>query len=359
LFENISVSVPEGSFLNPRYPAAVGVRHATAIRINDALIGCMAQAVPGMIPAPSGGTVVPTVLAEQNPRTGTREVMVIQSLVGGTGARQGGDGVDGRDSGLANLFNTPIERTEADAGVIIETYALRPDSGGPGRWRGGTGLDMSFRILKSGTAVLGRGLERFVFRPWGIAGGMAGETCRVILNRGTAGERDLGKLDMFVAEQGDLITILTAGGGGFGDPFARDPQAVLRDVRVGFVSPERAAADYGVVIRTGVLDDTATAELRANRTPREGFGFGPERLAWEAVFTDELMLAMNERLLRLPVQMATNLRRRIIDDVVPGIERVGEVRLETLLGDPEDKRRRLRGWIEGELNEASAAAIDA
>lgn len=355
LFEDISVEVPRGTFLNPRYPAAVGVRHATAIRINDALIGCMAQAVPGMIPAPSGGTVVPTVLAEQNAATGTREVMVIQSLVGGTGARQGADGVDGRDSGLANLFNTPLERTEADAGVIIETYALRPDSGGPGQWRGGTGLDMSFRILRSGTAVLGRGLERFVFRPWGIAGGMAGETCRVILNRGTTTERELGKLDMFVAEEGDLITILTAGGGGFGDPFERDVAAVLRDVRVGFVSIERAQEDYGVVIRGDGLDDEATSRLRAARERRSGFGFGPERLAWEAIFSDELVTKMNRQLIDMPVQMATNLRRRIINEVVPGLDRVGVVPLESLLNEPEAKRTKLARLIESELAVDAAA----
>ena len=352
LFEDISVHVPKGSFLNPHYPAAVGVRHATAIRINDALIGCMAQAVPDMIPAPSGGTVVPTVLAEPNDKTGTREIMVIQSLVGGTGARQGADGVDGRDSGLANLFNTPLERTEADANVIIETYALRPDSGGPGQWRGGTGLDMSFRILKPGTAVLGRGLERFVFRPWGISGGMPGETCRVILNRGTSAERDLGKLDMFVAEEGDAITILTAGGGGCGDPFRREAKAVLRDVRVGFVSIERARIDYGVVIEHGEIDQAATQSLRSSRPSREGFGFGPERLAWESVFSDELTLVMNERLLAMPAQMATGLRRRIINEVVPGLDRVGEVSLESLIRDPSAMRKKLAELIDSELSPA-------
>ena len=73
---------------------------------------------------------MPTVIAEQNPATGTRSVMVIQSLVGGTGAREGADGVDGRDSGLANLYNTPLERSEADADIVVEAYGLRPDSGG-------------------------------------------------------------------------------------------------------------------------------------------------------------------------------------------------------------------------------------
>ncbi|MEM7024538.1 MAG: hydantoinase B/oxoprolinase family protein [Pseudomonadota bacterium] len=347
LFENITVQVPKGTVLNPEFPAAVGVRHATAIRINDSLIGAIATAMPELIPAPSGGTVVPTVLAEQNPATGTRNVMVIQSLVGGTGARRGGDGVDGRDSGLANLYNTPLERTEADASVVIESYALRPDSGGAGRWRGGTGLEMSFRILSEGSAVLGRGLERFVFRPWGIAGGGPGARCQVLVNRGSDRERDLGKLDMYLAEAGDVVTILTAGGGGFGDPFTRDTGAVLRDVRAGFVSMSAAERDYGVVIRDGVIDEAATQARRASRPLREtGFGFGPEREAWEKVFDDATTTALATRLLALPASVRAQTRRRIIEAVVPGIERVGDVEIGELISDPAGQRAKLRALID-------------
>ena len=115
-------------------------------------------------------------------------------------------------------------------------------------------------IRRSGSAVLGRGLERFVFRPWGVAGGGPGAVCRVILNHGLPDERDLGKLDMYVAEGGDRVTILTTGGGGFGDPFERDTAAVLRDVVAGFVSAEAAERDYGVVIRKGEVDAKATAD---------------------------------------------------------------------------------------------------
>ena len=126
--------------------------------------------------------MIPSVLVEQNPQSGARNVMVLQSLVGGTGARDGGDGVDGRDSSLANQRNTPIEKTEEEAAAVIVEYALRQDSGGAGRWRGGTGVVFSVRIVRDGSAVLGRGMERFVFRPWGMAGGQPGATARVIVN---------------------------------------------------------------------------------------------------------------------------------------------------------------------------------
>jgi len=346
LFENMSVFVPKGTVCNPEFPAAVGVRHATAIRINDAVVGAIATALPGLIPAPSGGTVVPTVVAEQDEKTGTRSVMVIQSLVGGTGGRQGADGVDGRDSGLANLYNTPLERSEADAHIVVEAYGLRPDSGGAGQWRGGTGLDMQVRILRPGTAVLGRGLERFVFRPWGVAGGSAGAVCHVRLNRGQEPERDLGKLDMFVAEKDDRITILTAGGGGFGDPFARDMAAVQRDVVAGFVSEAAAERDYGVAIAKGEIDLAATEKLRADRAPPPEFGFGPERLAWEQVFDDERMCELSRRLLKLPATIRAQTRRRIMEIVAPKLNTVSDTGLVAVIAQPKDMQVRLDAEIE-------------
>jgi N-methylhydantoinase B len=341
LFENITVHVPKGTVLNPEFPAAVGVRHATAIRINDAVVGAIATALPGLIPAPSGGTVVPVVVAEQNPATGSRSVMVIQSLVGGTGARDGADGVDGRDSGLANLYNTPLERSEADSDVVVEAYGLRPDSGGAGTWRGGTGLEMRILINRAGTAILGRGLERFVFRPWGVAGGGPGASCRVILNHGLPDERDLGKLDMYVAEAGDRVTILTAGGGGFGDPYARNRAAVLRDVIAGFVSEEAAERDYGVAITDGVIDEDATAALRAERMAPPPFAFGPERAAWEAVFDDETLCALSEELLKLPATIRAQTRRRLIETAIPDLSEVASRGLPAIMSDPAPIRARI------------------
>ena len=341
LFENMTVHVPKGTVLNPEFPAAVGVRHATAVRINDAVVGAIATALPGLIPAPSGGTVVPTVIAEQNPDTGTRSVMVIQSLVGGTGAREGADGVDGRDSGLANLYNTPLERSEADADIVVEAYGLRPDSGGAGQWRGGTGLEMRVLIRRTGSAVLGRGLERFVFRPWGVAGGGPGAVCRVILNHGFPDERDLGKLDMYVAEAGDRVTILTTGGGGFGDPFTRDTAAVLRDVVAGFVTPKAAERNYGVVITDGKVDAEATARIRAARPERAPFDFGPEREAWEQVFDDATLCELSERLLKLPATIRAQTRRRVIETAVPDLDQVAKLGLPAVMADPVAIRARL------------------
>ena len=176
--------------------------------------------------------------------------------------------------------------------------------------------------MKTGTAILGRGLERFVFRPWGISGGGPGSLCRVILNKGLETERELGKIDMFVAEKNDLITILTAGGGGFGDPFTRPVDAVLRDVKAGFVSKKAAFRDYGVVINGGNLDLPQTTVIRSEKSNEKTFGFGPERIAWEKVFDDKRMCNLSEKLLKLPATIRAQNRKSIMERIVPDLNKI-------------------------------------
>lgn len=345
LFANVTVNAPRGTIVNPEPGAAVGVRSATAIRLNEALVGAMARAKPGLMPAPSGGIMIPSVLVEQDQASGQRRVMVLQSLVGGTGARVGSDGVDGRDSSLANQRNTPIEKTEEEAEAHIVQYALRPDSGGAGRWRGGTGVIFSVKIARFGSAVLGRGMERFVFRPWGMAGGKPGEKARVVVNAGTPQERELGKLDIFYPEPGDVVTIMTPGGGGYGDPLDRPAAEVVRDVEVGYICLEAAQRDYGVVFAGAGLDAAATealrAKLRAARGPAPDFDFGPERLAWDAVFDDATLNRMNELLMQLGTNARPLVRRQIFERVVPDLVKVGILPLHEAVGDVAAARSRL------------------
>lgn len=345
LFDNITVSAPLGSVVNPEPGAAVGVRSATAIRLNEALVGAISRARPDLMPAPSGGVMIPSVLVEQDPATGGRNVMVLQSLVGGTGARRGADGVDGRDSSLANQRNTPIEKTEEESEAYIVDYALRRDSGGAGKWRGGTGVVFSVKIVGEDSSVLGRGMERFVFRPWGVAGGSPGERARVILNQGTPGEKDLGKLDIFHARPGDVVTIMTPGGGGFGDPLERDPDAVLQDIQLGYVSEEAAFNDYGVVIVDESIDRASTdlrrKDLIEQRGPSAGFNFGPERDAWEKVFDDETMTRMNAMLMRLSANVRAQRRLGIFQKVVPGLAKIGALSVVDAIGDVSQAKLRL------------------
>lgn len=350
LFENITVSVPKGTILNPVSPAAVGVRAATAVRVNDVIVGVLTRALPGLLPCPSGGTVVPVVVAERNAETGAQTLSVIQTLVGGTGGQPGMDGIDGRDSGLANLYNTPMERSEAEVGVVIEHFGLRPNSGGAGQWRGGMGLILRLKFLGEGTSVLGRGLERFVFRPYGAAGGQPGANCRVVLNIGRADEKRLGKIDELFVKRGDTLTIMTAGGGGYGHPFDRDPELVLRDVQSGLVDAEVARDTYCVVTNAERLDLEATRDCRArNRQDAPAFDFGPERTAWERIFDDETATEFALRLQQLPATSRQATRQAIIAEVLPKLADVNIHGIVGVVDDPAAQKAHLKRLMDDRL----------
>jgi N-methylhydantoinase B len=350
IFDPITIKVPEGTLLNPVFPAAVGVRHATTGRTLDVINGALAQALPDFMPACSGGVIIPVVLAEGEDTEGRRNVIVVEPMVGGMGARRGADGVDGRDSSTANLGNNPIETVEAGAGILIEDYALRTDSGGPGKWRGGVGLGITFSVAREGAQVLGRGMERFRFAPWGLCGGRAGQPARTVLNIGWPNERELGKIDVVELEPGNTITIMTPGGGGYGDPFERDPAVVHRDVERGLVSVAAAETDYGVVLLDGRVDRETTAAKRAARSARRGdpFDLGPARAAWEVAFDDALMGRINRAILALPLGARRSARRRIFAPVLDALDPAapldparllqGRVGVEAVLRDYERDR---------------------
>ncbi len=311
LLRHVAIVAPKGSLVNPEHPAAVGVRHAAAIRVNDLLNGALGLALPEAMPAASSGLVVPLVVAEAT-EDGAPNVQVVEPMIGGTGARYGADGVDGRDSGISNLANNPVETVEAEVGIEVLRYALRPDSGGPGRWRGGSGLDLTFRVLGEGSQVLARGLERLRFRPWGMRGGHPGAPTEFVLNPGTPGERHFGKIDVLPVARGDVVSLRTAGAGGYGDPAERDPGLVLADVRRGLVSPEAARAVYGVVLTDGGVDAAETVRLRADQPPRgPAHDYGRERAVYEQVFTADLLDRLNAALFRLPLARRTAMRRAI------------------------------------------------
>ena len=241
---------------------------------------------------------------------------MIEPLIGGTGARRGHDGVDGRDSGISNLANNPVETVEAELGVEVLHYGLRPDSGGAGEWRGGCGMKLSFRVLTEGSNVLARGMERLLFRPWGQSGGQAGKPGSLIINEGHPREHRLGKIDVLDVSAGDIVTFRTPGAGGWGNPFDRDPQAVLADIETGFVTVECARRDYGLVLCGGQYDADATAKIRKDAPRRTGTVFGPERDAWDSIFAPDLMDRLNRSLLSLPLSRRQSQRREILETVL-------------------------------------------
>ncbi len=312
----VSNHAPLGSLLNPEPPAACGVRAATFIRLMDVVIGALAQAQPDRLPAVGAGQACIVLLAMDDVRTGRHQVGVVQPICGGSGARPMRDGIDGMDFSVGYLRNVPAETLETDMPILIERYGLRPDSAGAGRYRGGCGIELTVRVFAPDTVMTARGMERMRFRPWGRLGGSPGENGTAVKNLGTADAAPTGRIDELLLQPGDAVTFLSQGGGGYGDPYERDADAVASDVRRGLVSPELAQAQYGVVIAEGRVDAAATRALRSGRAPRRSpFVFGPERDAFETVWSDAMQLALNRCLATHPLALRNYLKQRAMEEV--------------------------------------------
>ncbi len=257
----IHVHAPTGTVVNPVLPAACGARGVIGYRVYDAVMGALAALVPDrVIAAGEGG---PTLVAlggydgERRP-FGTTEV-----LVGNWGARAERDGLEGVSNPLANLGNQPVELIEADQPLRVERYGLVPDSGGAGRRRGGLAYVREYTVLAE-RATLTIRTDRRDHPPYGLAGGEPGApSANIVVSDGEALELPTMPMEARVLERGDSFTHVSAGGGGFGNAFDRDPAAVLEDVLDGKVTVAGAREHYGVVVAAGEVDVTATAELRA------------------------------------------------------------------------------------------------
>jgi N-methylhydantoinase B len=191
-----------------------------------------------------------------------------------------------------------------------------PDSGGPGRWRGGQGLEMEFQLFAPQSMVTARNRDRSVFSAWGLRGGRAGRASRFVKNPGTDAAVELGSTDIVNCDPGDVILIQGPAAGGYGDPLERPVEAVLDDIRKGFVSIESARADYGVVLDAqGGADAAATARVRGEekrRRPAGEFGHGPGRVAFEAVWTLSRYDALTRILATVPTTWRFFVKHRVI-----------------------------------------------
>lgn len=293
----VDLVAPRGSLLNPEPRAPVGARQATMFRVPEVIMGALAQAVPDQVPACGAGQGAIMLVSAPEFDTGANRVSILQPLIGGSGGRAADDGIDGVDFVAGFYRNIPTEVLEHDAPILVERYALRQDAAGPGRWRGGSGLDYAVRVLSPRATVTCRGMDRVRFRPWGRAGGHAGSQGFARLVRAGGDVRDLGKIDLVELNPGDVLEIGTPCGGGFGSPLDRDPRLVLRDVLDGFVSEASAREVYGVALDGATVDPAETAALRewlhAQRPVAAEFAQGPEREAYENLWSDALQDAVN------------------------------------------------------------------
>ncbi len=264
-FRPVRVSAPPGSILNALEPAPVASRQAVGHFVPSAIFAALAGALPGRLLAPGADPIWLSVWRGQNP---SFTMTIFQ--VGGTGARPTKDGLSavGFPSGVAGV---PAEVIESLSPLVMRRRELRADSGGAGKWRGGLGQLTEFTSRGEGRWSVSSIVDRTRYPAPGLCGGKPGMAGELVLGNG-ARPNPKSQIEL---ERGAIVHLNLPGGGGFGDPFARDPELVRQDVIFGYVTTEAAARDYGVAIRfTGkdnemvrlpeqwVIDREQTAKLR-------------------------------------------------------------------------------------------------
>ncbi|MEI2384865.1 hydantoinase B/oxoprolinase family protein [Breoghania sp. JC706] len=242
-FRALDVVLPDGTMLSARPPAALGQWSIVMPTVVDTILKALAPAVPDRIPAAHkgdlGGCTFHGVSEDGTP------FMLMNIFGGGWGGRPHGDGASASMSVCqGDVRNTPVELQEIKYPFIIERHALRPDSAGAGKYRGGFGVELSYRCLCRCRGNIG--FDRTLTPPWGLAGGHDGVAGVAVIERADGRVERVFKATGLAFEPGDRITFMTAGGGGYGDPRLRDPDLVEADLENGLITEEAARRDYGV-----------------------------------------------------------------------------------------------------------------
>jgi N-methylhydantoinase B len=273
-FRPLRVIAPEGTLMHATPPAPTFTLW-TGLLAGEVILKALAKGMPDLVPACSGGDVASMMGLGVIPESGRKWLEATNEGVG-FGGHANGDG----ESGIMHLTepgcrNNPVETLETKTPLFIDSYGLRPDSGGPGLHRGGLGVSRSYRFTADSTAAML--VYKTSTRPWGIGAGRSGDNCHVITNPGTEQERVAGGFYRAI-KTGEVLVNNTGGGGGWGDAFERDPLAVLDDVREGYVTVEGARRDYGVEIDVvaWVIDEAATRRLREGSRAPEPAAIGAE-----------------------------------------------------------------------------------
>jgi len=266
-YRPITVTAPAGTILNPLRPAPRAARGLTGFRACDAVLGALAQALPGRVPAAGEGGA--SMIAIGGRRRDHSAFIFVDFVTGGWGARPAADGLDGNSPIAANLSNVPVEEIEAHEPLRVERYGFLPDTGGAGQFRGCLSVVRQYRFLEE-EALLQLRSDRRQHLPYGLDEGRPGTPSSNVLNPGGSDERRLPTNATAEIRKGDVFRHVTAGGGGYGHPFERDRSRVLEDVLDGKISAEYAKRVYGVVMAEPAtqVDEAATRALRERDAAR-------------------------------------------------------------------------------------------
>jgi N-methylhydantoinase B len=241
-FRPLKLVSPEGTMLNARPPAAIGLWSVALPTVIDTILLALAPAMPDRVPAGHKGEMGGCSFYGYRKDTGAR-FLLMNIFGGGWGGRPHEDGEDASVSICqGDVRNTPVELQEIHYPFLVECHKLRADSGGAGKHRGGLGVELRYRALQASTVNVN--MERTHQPPWGLDGGKPGATNMAIVKRTDGSERVVRKETNIPLSAGDTVTFLTAGGGGYGDPKARPRAEVAEDVALGYVTPAAAADDY-------------------------------------------------------------------------------------------------------------------
>jgi N-methylhydantoinase B len=274
-YDLFDVHLPEGSVVQPEFPAALGNRLPMMARQFDVLQATFSKLIDGFSVAGSYGTSPNLVYAGTDSEG--NDFQMLEILYGGIPARPGGDGLDGHS--WWPLFRTvPAEYQEAYYPLSIEEYSTREDTGGAGQFRGGHGITKVYTFEEPGAITFQD--DRAHTYPWGVEGGSHAQTSEKKLIRADGTEEQLpSKVENVAVQPGDKLLFRTAGGGGLGDPLERDPEIVATEVERGLISEAAAREEYGVVLADGSVDGSATeqrrSEIRESRGEPEAFDYGP------------------------------------------------------------------------------------
>lgn len=265
-FRPLDVVTIPGTIVDALSPAAVASRVLTSFRVVDTLFGALASVFPHSVPACGMAADCNVCISGKQ---GERSSYVqLDWLAGSWGGRPGRDGIDHVSPPASNISNTPIELIEADSPLVVEQYVLIPDTEGAGEYRGGLAVARTWRLAGADEATLLVRSDRHKSAPYGLNGGRPGSRARNRL-RTAQGEQDMPSKFQAILRRGDRIRVETAGAGGWGEPWHREPSRVAADVREGRISAGRAREIYGVVVEptTNELDVAATEALRRAGQP--------------------------------------------------------------------------------------------
>jgi N-methylhydantoinase B len=243
-FRPLKVLTREGSVFHAQEPSAIGFYFETEVRVYDLIWRCLAPHIPERLPAGHFASICGTFIGGIHPDTG-RQYTIIEPQIGGWGAWDGRDGNGCIFSGFhGETYNTPAEISEARNGLFVDRMALNTEPGGEGQYTGGRGLILEYRI-RTDDGFLTAGYTRSKIKPWSLQGGNEGSGNYVEVIRTDGTEEQYSFVSGLTVHTDDVIRVVTASGGGYGDPAKRAPEALASDIRNGYVSAQTAAKFYG------------------------------------------------------------------------------------------------------------------